>query len=158
MGILFEHEDEFEDDLSVPNETIIYYSRINIYAEMIIGILIVIFGIYGFYTKDYLPAIVFIPFGIYVIYREQKKAKNTNPQIILNKDGIEICTMKFSKWSNVRELEIVDESNVDSREYFLRYETKYGKASIKIDDLDTHPAALRKLIHVYIYRNKQRKH
>jgi putative Mn2+ efflux pump MntP len=120
-------EDEFSDDLSVPNETVIYYSKISTYFEIIVGILIISFGIYSYFTKNYFGSIIFIPFGIYMIYKERKKVRNKNPQIIINNNGIEIHSKKFSKWSTIKNIEIVCEEGADTKEYFLSFNSHKGR-------------------------------
>jgi len=150
----FKIQDKFTDDLSIPNETIIYYSKFSLYTEIIIGIAMVLFGIYSLITKNYLGAIIFIPFGIYMIYKERNKIGNRNPQIIINKIGIEIYPKKISNWSSIKNIKVVYEESDDTKEFYLSYNTDNDKIYKKIDDLTTNSTELEKLIGVYKNRNK----
>ena len=91
----FEVNDEYRDDFSIPKETKLYFSRVEIYLGFIIGPLLLFIPFYVFDgTKNYI--LIVGPFiGIYFIYRGFKKFKNRNqPQLILDDKGIYIEKFK----------------------------------------------------------------
>jgi hypothetical protein len=86
----FKQEDKFNDDLTVPNETIIYFAKGKNFFEMAFGIVCLFGGIYLLtMTDSYIWGLGLSIFGAYWGYIEYKEATNTEPQIILNENGIQ---------------------------------------------------------------------
>jgi hypothetical protein len=86
----FDIEDEYHDDLSIPKETSLYYSKVEIYLSLAIGAFFV-FAFFYFGDRHNYIWIIMPLFGIYFIYRGFKKFINSNkPQLIINDSGIYI--------------------------------------------------------------------
>lgn len=78
----FEKEDEFQDNLTIPNETIIYYSKGGNFLEMIVMLGCLGVGIYLLLkTDNYILGSILSIVGAYFGYKEYKEATNTEPQI-----------------------------------------------------------------------------
>jgi len=82
----FKQADIYHDDLTIPSETIIFYSRGKNYLEMIIMLACLGIGIYLLATTNdsNIFASILIIIGAYFGYKEFKEATNKKPQIIIN--------------------------------------------------------------------------
>ncbi len=88
LQLKFNLEDIFEDDLTIPNETIIYYSSATNYIQLIVWIGIFVLDVHLLFTGNYVYGILFLILGGYFSYKEYAVTSITNPQIILNEKGI----------------------------------------------------------------------
>jgi hypothetical protein len=160
INVKFSKKDHYSDDLNVPFETIIYYSKSTNYLEMI-GY-IVVFGGFGFYLFYQMEkgdsfrffAIPIVLYGIYKAYKEYKQATNKTPQITINESGIKTFNTEFSPWSKIRDEQLVGVK--DGKEYFsqLRYIGINGLVELIIDDYDILPDQLEHLLRIYRIRSK----
>lgn len=154
----FDQKDIFYDDLTVPEETIIYYSKsINLF-EMALALLFVSgFGVYILFTAEsYLLSIAFIVIGIYWGYQEYTQATNTKPQIILNNKGIQTISTGFRSWRQIRNEEAVVRGSGDSSRVYLIYEYSGGAERLLLDNYETDLTTLNKLLRVYRGRSEQK--
>lgn len=146
------NEDIFIDDIEIPIETKIYYSKSKSYFEMVSMLGCVAFGIYLIIVgKSYLLGAIFLLLGAYLAYKEYKVAKNVIPQIIINEKGIETISTGFCKWVDIENEEV----KRISKNLFLTFNYPNGYALIKIDDFDTSLSSLSKLLILYRGRNQK---
>lgn len=145
----------FQDDLDVPSESIIYYSRSKNFIEMALKFIGVGFGLYLiFYTDNYIVGSLFSSFGLYSTFKEYKESTNTNPQIIINDKGIQTKSTKFISWNEIKNEEVIYENLGRNTHYYLVYDYKGGKEHLPIDDYDTDSYKLNRLLVVYRGRSK----
>jgi hypothetical protein len=141
---------EIADDSSIPDTTLIYYSRT--YILVTAGFMAIVAG-YGVYvlattSRQYL-GIFCVLFGGYYIVRNIKKITSTRPQIILNKIGITIGD-RLIKWREINDVTISHSSNG-----LLILDSVYGSFKIGLADYDISSGDLESRIQVYQHRNKQ---
>lgn len=152
----FEQEDIFQDDLTIPNETIIYYSKNGNFVEMIIMLFCLGMGIYLFaYTDRYILGSILSVMGAYFSYKKYKDATNTTPQIILNDKGIQTISTKFYKWTAIKNEEVISKGSGKQTRHLLIYEHPNGMEQLEIDDYATNPKNLSKLLILYRGRSKK---
>ncbi len=145
----------FQDDLDVPSESIIYYSRSKNFIEMALKFISVGFGLYLiFYTDNYIVGSLFSSFGLYSAFKEYKESINTNPQIIINDKGIQTKSTKFISWNEIKNEEVIYENLGRNTHYYLVYDYKGGKEHLPIDDYDIDSYKLNRLLVVYRGRSK----
>lgn len=150
-------EDVFQDDLTVANETIIYYSRGQNFAEMTVMLICLGLGIYFILTTDnYIFGSILSILGIYYGYNEYKEATNTIPQIIINEKGIETINTEFHSWNCIENEEVISESSGKHTYFYLTYEHPDGVEHLQIDDYDTDQKSLNNLLILYRGRSKKK--
>ena len=151
----FDKEDEFHDDFTIPNETIIYFSKRTAYIG--ITVMLCCFGI-GIYlltkTNSYITGTIMSLMGAYFGYQEYKKSKNTEPQIILSNKGIQTISTGFYNWSDIENEEAIIESSGKYSHSYLTYYYPSGFEKLEIEELDTNVKDLNKLLILYRGRNK----
>ena len=153
----FEQEDVFQDDLTIPNETIIYYSKGGNFVEMIVMLVCLGVGIYLLIRTDrYILGSFLSIVGGYFSYKEYKEATNTEPQIILNEKGIETISTEFYEWTEIENEEVISEGSGKHIRYYLVYDHPNGTEHLKIDDYGTTQKSLNKLLILYRGRNKKK--
>lgn len=130
----FTYEDVFQDDLSIANETIIYYSKRNSLISMFILLVGTGIGIYVMVESDsYLLGVFMAVICAYSSIKAYQQASNTNAQIIISNKGIETISTRFYTWDEIQ-CEYVSSARSNS-DYYLRYDHPDGSERIKIDDL-----------------------
>lgn len=145
----FLEKDVYHDDLNVPKETTIYFSKSTMVFEFIIGVFMFASGIY-FYMGDssgyfwmLLPLI-----GVYSFYSCLKKYFDKSPQIIINNEGIKLKNTNLIPWNQVYNDRVFNESHgKSSTNYFA-----FNDEKISIDNLDVKFDELEILLQVYRVR------
>ena len=149
----------FVNDKTIPNETVIYYSK-TISIMLIVSLILsfafgALFLIFAVVEKIYLAAL----FGTFIMifsvvvgyFYGYKKLKNREPQLILNNKGI--CNKTgFYKWEEIGKHVII----TTGRSAYLKYMHPRGEESINISYLNIKNNGLKlsKLLMVYRERNK----
>ena len=152
----FKLEDEFLDDLSVPNETVIFYDKASNLFEMALMLGGMGLGIYLLLeTESYIMGSVVLIFSAYTAFKEYKEATNKTPQIILNEHGLQTVSAKFHEWKDIIDERAITESYGKNSEDYLVYHHPSGYERLSIDDYNTNRDALNKLLRIYRWRNKK---
>jgi hypothetical protein len=153
----FKQDDLFQDDLTVSNETIIYYSKKNNFFEMAMMLCCLGTGIYLLLeTGNYIIGSALSIAGAYWGFKEYKEATNTKPQIILNDKGIKTITTEYYEWAQIRNEEVISKGSGKHVRYYLVYNHPQGAECLCIDDYDTDMRSLNKLLMVYRGRNRNK--
>jgi hypothetical protein len=153
----FKQEDIFQDDLTIPNETIIYYSKGGNFVEMAVMLGCLGVGIYLLVKTDsYILGSILSIVGVYFSFKEYKEATNTEPQIILNEKGIKTISTDFYNWSEIENEEVISEGSGKHTHYYLTYDHPNGAEHLQIDDYETDQRSLNKLLIVYRGRSKKK--
>jgi hypothetical protein len=145
----FLEEDIFKDDLSVPKETIIRYSRITIFFLFIIYLFIAVTGVYFVLEKEYF-GLVPLAVGLYMSYNQIKKILDKNPQIIINAEGIKLKDEQLFKWKNIRNDRVFTQKRGKNTTTYLAFNDEM----IDIDELDIKRKELENILHVYRVRSE----
>jgi len=153
----FRQDDLFQDDLTIPNETIIFYSKGKNLVEMIIMLGCVAIGIYLLVKTDsYILGSIMSIIGAYFGFKEFKEATNTEPQIILNDKGIKTISTEFYSWNDIKNEEVICEGSGNRARYYLTYDYSNGSERLQIDNYDTNIKKLNKLLILYRGRHKKK--
>jgi hypothetical protein len=146
----FDKDDIFQNDPSISEQTIIYYSKIKNLFQTLLGFCGIAIGIYlSSDSKNIVFGILILVLGIYLCYKEFKEAFNTTPQIILDDKGIETVNAKFYNWENIKNEEVIRDGFGKNTHYYLVYDYPNGKEYLKIDDYNTNMKILNKLLILY---------
>jgi hypothetical protein len=143
----FLEKDIFKDDISVPKETIIYYSRITILVLLILFLGVSFLGTYLLIEKEYFGLILLI-FGLFLSFNQIKKLKDKAPQIILNDKGIKLKNENLIPWSKIYNDRVFSQSNGKSSTNYVAFNDE----KIVIDELSIKFNELENLLHVYRVR------
>lgn len=173
----FLEKDVYKDDLAVPKETRLYYSKVEVYLGMIIGCVLIFIFFYLFgYRKNYIWTVAPL-FGVYFLYKGIKKFLARNqPQLIIDSEGVyvEKRNEKFL-WQRINSWTIrIDRSGsyfdffykdeepmpdeafhpeeLDEEDYF-----RLDKIEIEINEFNLSVAKIEKLLQVYEARNQKDK-
>lgn len=158
LAYKFNQEDVFEDDYNTANESVIYYSKAKNYIELALMLFCFGFGIYLLVTSDdYIIGSLLTIVGAYLSFREFKQATNTEPQIILNENGIQTINTEFYSWKEIENEEVVAEGSGKHTNYYLVYDHPAGSEHLKIDDYNIDMTKLNKLLILYRGRSKKRR-
>jgi hypothetical protein len=153
----FRQEDLFQDDLTIANETVIYYSKGKNFIEMAVMLGCLGVGVYLLLKTDsYILGSILSIVGAYFGFKEYKEATNTEPQIIINDKGIKTISTDFYNWSAIENEEVISESSGKYTHYYLTYDHPNGAEHLQIDDYDTDQRSLNKLLILYRGRNMKK--
>lgn len=151
----FKQDDVFHDDLTVENETIIYYSKSKNIFETIIMLCCLGIGIFLLLETDSsIMGSILAIVGAYFGYKNYKEATNTEPQIIINDKGIKTISTSFYNWRDIENEEVISEGSGKHTHYYLIYDFPGGAEHLLIDDYDTDIKNLNRLLVLYRGRNK----
>jgi hypothetical protein len=148
----FQRKDEiiYKDDLTVPTEKIIFYSKRKNLIEMIVMVGCLAVGVYLIVkSNSYILGTILSVIGGYFAFKEFKQVTNKTPQIILNHKGIETINTKFYSWHDITNEEVDIEGSGKHTHYFLTYEHPDGLESLLIDDYDIEYKELKRLLRIY---------
>jgi len=140
----------FTDDLSVPDETRIYYSKRESIIWLIISAILLTGLIYTAFvdSKSYMAVVIMGAVFSYVLYSSIKSLTNKSPQIILNATGIQAGKLPFYFWNEIENDEVVTKIR-KGPVYFLKYNSPSGTKKISISVLDINHKKLEKLLIIY---------
>jgi hypothetical protein len=156
----FEKKDEYKEDYSLPPKMKIFYSKVYIYLELGISILIIGVGIYFLIkgeTKSYILGTIMFIIGLYSAVKESRKALNNKPQIIIDSYGIKTKNVDFKDWSKIESEEVVQEGYGKSAKSYLTYfydENEFEK--IEINSLNVTHRKLENIIRTYRIRSNKK--
>jgi hypothetical protein len=152
----FREDDLFQDDLSILNETIIYYSNRKNLGKKIIRLGCLAVGIYLLIKTDaYILGSVLSIIGAYFSFKEFKKLPNTEPQIILNDKGVKTISTEFFEWTQIQNEKVAREDS-ESNSYYLVYDHPDGTERLCIEHYETNKIKLHNLLIIYRGRNKKK--
>jgi len=143
----FLEKDVYKDDISVPKETIIYYSRKAILLMLVVFLGLGFFGVFLLFEKEYL-GLLFLGIGLYYSFDQSKKLRDKSPQIVLNDKGIKLKNENLVSWNKIFNDRVFSESNGKSSTNCLAF----NEEKIEIDDLTIEYEELENLLHVYRVR------
>ncbi|KAF2330279.1 hypothetical protein [Flavobacterium daemonense] len=143
----FLEKDVFKDDISVPKETVVYNSRIIILFSLLLGLGMLVLGIYLLYDEHYF-GLFFVGISLYSAYTQIKKLRDKSPQIIFNAEGIKLKDENLVKWKNIRNDRVFTEIRGKNSTTYLAFNNE----KIDIGELDIKTQDLEKMLHVYRVR------
>jgi len=147
----FLEEDVFYDDKSVPEKTLIFYSRKTAIFFLIIAIIVVYIASSLTVTgrlKGYVWAIVISLFGLYLIWNACKKIFRRKPVISLSSQGIKILDSELLPWP------IIADWRIEYRSKNYYFEINHGLYSVKTGTLRIKRRRLLYLLELYQQRHE----
>ncbi|WP_196888014.1 hypothetical protein [Aureivirga sp. CE67] len=151
-------KDVHKEDYSVPKTTEIYFSKSYIYIQIIVSLFILGVAVFLFFNenKSSLKVISFLLFiiGAFTLYKNFKKTRNNEPQIILNEKGIKIIDKNIIPWNNIDEIDIkLKGSSKNSKYYLVLNDEEYHiYEEIDLSELEYTPVSLENVIKTYRIR------
>ena len=132
----FEKEDVYIEDITLPSETKIYYSKLTNSYEFILMLGLLAVGVYLIVLKEnYIFGPILTILGAYLSFKEFKQLTDNNPQIIINSKGIETVSKGFTKWSEVENETVIRERSGKQMQQYFVFESNGEKEKIDIGDL-----------------------
>lgn len=156
----FLRDDIFQDNIMVPAETFIYYSKGKSFLEMATALCVLCVGIYfllnmeGYFFRILGGVLSLI--GIFFCYKKYRDATNKEPQIMLNDKGIKTISTDFYHWKDIENEEVITEGTGKNTHYYLTYDHPRGSERLQIDGYNTNKKNLNKLLILYRARNKKK--
>lgn len=153
----FDASDIFTDDFSVPNETMIYYSKSKSIFEML-----VFFG--GFCgciylliaTKEEVLGVCLGLLALGLMYQDYRIFENRNPQIILNAKGIQTAKTDFYEWKEIFDEDVITENSGKYIRHYFVYKNPTGFEKMDVQYLSKDRHAIERLLRIYRGRNENR--
>lgn len=157
LQIKFKQKDLFQDNPTIPDETIVYYSKGKNLLEMAIMLGGLVLGV-KLIVKDenYVLGVIFSIVGVYFGIKEYKETTNKTPQIILNDDGIVTVATTFYNWREIENEKVVREGIGKNIRYYLVYDHPDGSEHLSIHEYDIDHKKLNKLLILYRGRNEKK--
>ncbi|MFB9077087.1 hypothetical protein ACFFLS_03405 [Flavobacterium procerum] len=144
----FLEDDIYNDDLRVPKETAIFYSKSKLFWSFIAVIAFICGGIYLITSNEYWGYFL-AGLGVILGYFEITKTKKLNePQIIISDKGIKIENKHFVPWNVIRNDHVYTKHGSNSSTTYL----VFNNENIVVDELDTNADKLEHLLRVYRVR------
>ncbi|MBD2703177.1 hypothetical protein IC229_21200 [Spirosoma sp. BT702] len=140
----------FTDDLMIPAETKIYYSKGKNLFKLVASAVFLFSGIIILMQKDYLLSAIFLAAGGFLIYLSLKRVANQRAQIILNAKGIWTVSAQFNAWRDISHENVYQEGKLSNYRKYLYYEyPPHKQENLSIDDYNIDQAELKRLLHIY---------
>jgi len=161
----FKIQDELElydDDGSIPQESIIYYSKVSLRTLWGLGLIMFGVALYWIIFDNLLYGCFILIPALYILYEADNKSKIKDPYIIINSKGIKLLNSRFISWKNIDEVNRELKGSGKNSKWLLRIwvrDTNKNKVyceEIAISDLDlpTKKILRRVNIHRQRYRIK----
>lgn len=151
----FEKKDVYDDDLLVPDETFVYFSKNKSIAKTVIGAIFIGLGIYFLIKGQIFGTLLTGAFGGFIAYRGFGEYSNREPQITLNAKGMETARAPFFAWNDITNERVFIERRSRSTDTYLRYDSTSGEEEIDIGEFNIDTEKLEHLMHVYRTRSEK---
>jgi len=164
-------EEVFTDDKTVPDETVIYFSKAKSWLAVAVSLVCLSFALflffslkdkfdgYGIFIVVFILLIFFV--SIVVFFDGFRKLNNVEPQITINNRGIKTIATDFYKWEEIEYAKIKSVSSGTGKsrtiKHYLTYKHPKGKEEINIYALDISRKELTELLILYRERSKLQK-
>jgi hypothetical protein len=150
----FNVKDVYQEDHTLPDETVIRYSRANLGINILFGVAMIGVAIYFFIKSGSLIAWVFAVGGLFILIVSIRKVLDKSPQLILNTKGIETENDGFFPWSDISSDQVIRRQQGKSSVIYLEFDDSYGTTKqVNIDELDVNRKALEDMLHTYRIRS-----
>ena len=152
----FLKKDVFANDYSVPNQTIVKYSKKN-FVGLIAWTVCFSVGVYFIINEgNLLGGVIICSIAFLFGFFDLKLATNKKPQIILNNGGMETIETPYQPWRDIKEENVISEYTSRQTLYYLTYNYPGGSEKVQIDNLDITHKKLEHLLLVYRGRSENK--
>ncbi|MGE6354452.1 hypothetical protein ACQKCJ_11345 [Flavobacterium sp. NPDC079362] len=134
----FLEKDIYEDDITIPKETLIYYSKTSLVFLLIISLGMTSLGIYFVLEKDYIMSFLIL-IGLFLGYNQIKKLRDNDPQIIINDRGIKLKSEKIVSWNKIHDERVFTQKGGRNSTNYLAFNDQMidiDELTVKFDELD----------------------
>jgi hypothetical protein len=145
----------FEDDPTVPEESIIYYSKSKNFLEMAYMLAVAVGG--GVMAAGGNAwGLAIVVGGLIMAFIEYSEATDTTPQITISDKGIKTVSAGFQEWDKITDEEVYRQRRRKHPHYHLKFDYPGVFEDMNIDDLDIDRSRLRTLLKIYRERSVHR--
>ncbi len=146
----FNKPDVYFEDYSIPQQTLIRYSKVQAIGLTVIGFISLCICVYLYKENLDLWVTIFLSAcGVLMIYSGFKKNANRDPQIILSYDGIQTADVPFYSWGQIRNEDTKFVHHGKSATSYFVYDCPEGHKKIVLGDFDISLERLEKLLIYY---------
>ncbi|MFD2145446.1 hypothetical protein [Mucilaginibacter antarcticus] len=153
----FQFRGNFIDDSSIPAETNIYFSKLELSLNILLGLFISSIGITALYLSSIKASTIWVKligfaFALapwYMIIATFKNLLNRKPQLTLNKTGLYTWDNGLVPWDVIYDIEVTATQRRNFIKYTLHFKYPGGIVNKEITELDTNRNKLERLIRVY---------
>ncbi len=146
----FKNKDIFIDDFSIADETVIYFSKNQIYFYLAFGLIAIAAGIYLYLIKnDWKKGIFLLGAGLYMAIKNYYKLMKRSPQINISNHGLSTKSTEFYKWDEIRDAKLVIEYTGKEKKHFLIYNHPKGFEKLSIKEFGISYTELESLLVLY---------
>jgi hypothetical protein len=150
----FLEKDVYHDDINVPKETTIGYSKGQMAFGLVAGFGFLAYSVYAYFVKDFnsIQILIFLGIAIFFLFFNGKKLLSKKNQILINSKGIQFEKTDFMNW------EFISNERIDIRRsgkyvhHYLILDFHSQQQEIRIDELNTSYNKLDHLLQVYRVR------
>lgn len=146
----FLEKDIFKDDISIPKETHIFYSKTGLTINVIVFIVSIAVLLYYNALENIWLKVIAIIVVAYLIYDLGKKLLDNEPQIIINDKGIKLKNEKIISWNRIHNDRVFTKSSGRNSTNYLTFNGEM----ISIENLTVKFNELENLLHVYRVRSE----
>ena len=161
-NIRFSEADFIADDVTVPNETEVYYSKFGLIIFSILSIVFAYLLLFGSETdkKDTIKIKVFFPISLLFLIRYAIKYLKIYPVFTMSNEGIKIENSELFSWNevtvNVGTLSTLSDTVYVKICYLNPIKDSYEFVEIEVDDLKISRNKLEHYLNVYQHRYKMK--
>jgi hypothetical protein len=149
----FEQPDVFFDDSTVPDETIVSYSKSAKLIGISSGIVAILIGLVVLYISvNVLSFILLIMVVGYLFSLNLEEVFNKKPVIILSNKGLKTLNTSFFEWGEIKNERVILQNGIGNNIYYLVYDYPGGSAKLNIHRIDMSREELENLLHIYRLR------
>ncbi|OOQ60274.1 hypothetical protein [Mucilaginibacter pedocola] len=153
----FKQNDIFHNDVLVPAQVEVYYSKFNAAGTLLIGVLLFVVGIYSFISNEMgMVQWILLVVGALLAVMGYRHYNNPNPQLILSNDGVKLADGAFYRWEDIRNEDTKVVSSGKSSKTYFKFMSPDGEQSVEISELDITQARLDHLLRIYRGRSDNR--
>ena len=157
----FNRPDVFNDDLQVPPETVVYYSKTKKYLTLLfyvpilgVGVLIMFIPDVGTYVRIWGAFLMVVGIGLF--YITIRDAYNGKPQITISNEGMSNAETPFYPWSQIRDERTTMSTSGRIRSIYLNYYFPGGLCRFTLDGFTLNRSKIDHLLRVYRGRANQK--
>lgn len=146
----FKNKNVFIDDFSIADETVIYFSKTQMYLYLAFGLIAIATGIYLYLIKnDWKKGIFLLGFGLYMAINNYYKLIKRWPQITISNLGLSTKSTDFYSWDEISDAKLLIEFTGKEKKHFLMYNHPKGSEKLSIKELGISYTELESLLVLY---------
>lgn len=150
----FLEKDVYVDDITIPKETQIFYSKGMILFGLVFGLFFIGVTVYFYFRNDNKDLFFLLPggLGIYFIYTSIVKIIKKEPQISINSEGIKLYKKDLMSWDNITNDFVIKRKSGKQIKCYLAFDFKIDRLEVELNELGIDNDKLENLLRVYRVR------